>query len=261
MISKYLLLTLAILMMPLAVRACVNDEGAQKTEQRELTDKLAHSEYVVEKGKLARRHGAAEAAASTPLGRDEELRTMEKALDAAKPKLNIPDGSGVIVVDGKDYYEVIIGVPPTAETPAQDYAAKVLVDKKTLAVVEVKETKNVDDEAALKVEQFKELSDRLTHGEYVVEKGKLARRPQGKAGPKTSLSRDDEFRVMEKALDAAKSKLNIPEGSGVIISEVGGRFEVIIGTPPPAGTLGPDYKAKVLVDKKTLEVVEVLAGG
>jgi hypothetical protein len=108
--------------------------------------------------------------------------------------------------------------------------------------------------------QQKELSERLAHSEYVVEKGKLARRPQGRQGTSTSLSHDDEFRVMEKGLDAAKSKLSIADGSAVIIAESGENYEVVIGNPPPAGTLGPDYTAKVLVDKKTLAISQILSG-
>jgi hypothetical protein len=188
---------------------------------------------------------------------------MKKSLAAAKPKLLIPDGSGVIINDGKEYYEIIIGSPAQNTVQGSDLPAKVQVDKKSLAVVQVSgnEMKNPGDQASKEVTKYRALSERLAKSEYVVVKGELTRRADTAAGTSTSLSHDQEFEVMKKGLDAAKAKLMIADGSGIIINEAKENYEVIIGSPTPAGSLGPDYTAKLLVDKKSLEVVQILAGG
>ena len=188
---------------------------------------------------------------------------MKKSLDAAKAKLRIPDGSRVIIIDGKDYYHIIVGNPPLKGVQDPDYTAKVMVDKKTRAVVQIltNDMKNLDDDTAIKVAQFRDLSAKLAKSEYVVEKGQLTRRPKSPSVTSTSLSHDEEFQVMKTSLDAAKAKLTIPNGSGVIIIDGKQYYEIIIGNPPPAGTLGPDYTAKVMVDKKSHAVVQILAGG
>jgi hypothetical protein len=217
---------------------------------------------VVEKGELTRRPKSV-AGTSTSLSHDQEFSVMKKGLEAAKAKLMIPDGAGVIINDGKEHYEVVIGNPPQSEVSDIPYLAKVLVDKKSLAVVQtlVNDVKNMNDEANKKVAEFRRLSERLAKSEYVVEKGELTRRSDGVASPSTSLTHDQEFAVLKKSFDAAKTKLTIPDGSGVIINDVKENYEIIIGPPPQSGVLGPDYVAKVLVDKKNGQVVQILAGG
>ncbi|MET0650003.1 MAG: hypothetical protein ABW208_25625 [Pyrinomonadaceae bacterium] len=258
---KYVLVFVTALVMQGTVRAC-SDAPAQKTPPP-LGERLAQSEYVVEKGKLARRKGAAESQDATRLGREEELRTMEKSLEAAKAKLSIPEGSGVVVVEGKEFYEVVIGSPRPGDAEGEGYAAKVFVDKQTLAVAQVKsnEMNNSDEEIARKVAQFRAMSAKLAQSEYVVEKGKLARRKgAAESQDATRLGREEELRTMEKALDAVRDKLNLPEGAGVIVVEGEEYYEVIIGNPPGASGRGPDYTAKVFVDKQTLAVARILSG-
>jgi hypothetical protein len=169
----------------------------------------------------------------------------------------------VIINDGKEYYEVIIGNPPPSGVSDVDYLAKVLVDKKSLGVVQtlVNDRKNMSDEADRKVAEFRNLSERLAKSEYVVEKGELTRRPDSVAGTSTPLSHDQEFVLLKKSFEAAKTKLTIPDGSGVIINIGKDHYEVLIGPPPQSGVLGPDYIAKVVVDKKSLEIVQILSGG
>jgi hypothetical protein len=261
--SKYLLLTLSILIMPVMAWACLEQNVANKRDGlRNLREKLAKSEYVVDKGELIPRPQAAREV-STPLSHDQEFEVMKKSLDAAKAKLRIPDGAGVLLVDGKEYYEVIIGSSPSAGVPGPDYTAKIMVDKKSLAVAQilVNDMKNTGDEAAQRTAQFHDLQEKLAGSEYVVEKGELVPRPQAARGVSTPLSHDQEFEVMKKSLDAAKAKLRIPDGSGVILVDGKEYYEVIIGNTTPAGTLGPDYTAKVRVDKKSLAVIQILSGG
>lgn len=264
--SKYVVLALAVLIFPAAaVRACSGDEVARRAAQtEELRERLAKSEYVVRKGELTRRPQAdADAARPTPLSRDEEFQLVKKSLEAARARLTVPDGSGLVILDAKEHYEVVIGDAPAAEPAGPEYAAKVFVNKETLAVsrVLVNEMKNADQEAARKVAQFRDLSERLAKSEYVVERGELTRRPDGVAVNSTPLAEDEEFQVMKKGFEAAKAKLTIPEGSGVVVLEGEEYYEVIIGTPLPAGVRGPDYAAKVMLDKKKLTVVQLLAGG
>jgi len=261
MISKRFLLAIFLLALPLT--ACFAHDVRQKEAPAEsLSERLQKSEYVVEKGELTRRPKSVAGTAISP-NHDQEVLVMKKGLEAAKAKLTIPDGAGVIINDGKEHYEVIIGNAPQSEVLDVPYLAKVLVDKKSLDVVQtsVNDVKNMSDEANKKVAEFQRLSERLGKSEYVVEKGELTRRSDAVASASTSLSHDQEFLLLKKGFDAAKSKLAIPDGSGVIVNDVKDRYEIIIGPPPQAGVLGPDYVAKVLVDKKSGEVVQILAGG
>lgn len=258
-----LLFALTAMVLPNTVRACTNGETLKPmTLAQDVKERLSKSEYIVEKGGLTQRPGGV-VGVSTNLNHDEEFKVMKKGFEAAKAKLTIPDGVGVILDEGKDYYEVIVGSATTPNGGGVDYAAKAMVDKKSLEVVwvEMNDPKVLDEQTAKKVAEFRELSERLTKSEYVVEKGELTRRPNSATGTSTPLSHDDEFKVMKKSLDAVKGKLSIADGSGVIITEEEKFYEIIIGTPLPAGTRGPDYTAKVMVDKKNLNVVQILAGG
>ena len=156
---------------------------------------------------------------------------------------------------------MIIGNPLRSRDNASEYTAKVMIDKKSLEVVwvEMNDMKKLEEEAARKLAQYRDLSD-VMKSEYVVEKGELVRRPGGMAGPSTTLSKDQELEVMKKGLKAAKAKLSIADGEGVVINEGKEYYEVTIGIPPAAGVRGPDYTARVMFDKKGLEVVQILGG-
>jgi hypothetical protein len=117
------------------------------------------------------------------------------------------------------------------------------------------------DDHANRVAQFHDLVEKLAKGEYVVSKGVLTRRVGGVASRLPSLADDKAFQVIRKSFDAVQEKLLIPDGSAVIIIDGSKYYEVVIGHPPAAGVLGPDYTAKVMVDKKSLAIVEILAGG
>ncbi len=95
----------------------------------------------------------------------------------------------------------------------------------------------------------------------MVSKGVLTRRVGGVASRLPSLADDKAFQVIRKSFDAVQEKLLIPDGSAVIIIDGSKYYEVVIGHPPAAGVLGPDYTAKVMVDKKSLAIVEILASG
>jgi hypothetical protein len=117
---------------------------------------------------------------------------------------------------------------------------------------------DVDNSAA--VSKFDDLRRQMTRSKYVVRNGELACR----AGDESANPQVAELEIVrnfaEIGLHAAQAKLPIPDGAAVIIIEMPENYEVIIGSPPPAGKRGADYTAKVVVDKKTRTVVRVLAG-
>ena len=78
--------------------------GRADTPAQNLSERLNKSQYVVEKGELARRQGSV-AATSTSLSHDEEFQVMKKSLVAAKAKATIVEGARVVISDGKEYYE------------------------------------------------------------------------------------------------------------------------------------------------------------
>lgn len=216
----------------------------------------ARSPYLVRNGEVTLRPGSS-AMSMTSLSSTEELRLLQKSLAAAKDKATIADGSVPTVVDRADYYEVVIANP--APTSGGVDEVRVTVNKKDQSVVRV--TLMHSDENARRIARFQDLAEKLVTSEYVFSKGALTKRPGGTPHSISALNDSQAREVIQKGLDAAKAKLTIPEGSGVTITDGDIYYEVVIGNPPAPGVLGADYTAKVLVDKKSLAVVHVLAGG
>jgi hypothetical protein len=105
---------------------------------RDLAAKQKTSEYVVRKGVLTRRPGGV-ARPLPSLNRDKAFAIMKKGIEALQKtmKWKIPDGTAVVLLDGPNYYEVVIGDPLPPGVLGGDYLANVTIDKTTLGVVQI----------------------------------------------------------------------------------------------------------------------------
>lgn len=125
-----------------------------------------------------------------------------------------------------------------------------------------KATQMRTDESNLRdVEKFHQLEVRIASSAYVVKDGKLVARSTSVPIVSSGATADDKsVKIAMNGFEAASAVLNIPDGSGVVVIESLDFYEVIIGPPLESGKRGPDYSAKVLLNKKTLAVVQLLAG-
>ncbi len=115
---------------------------------------------------------------------------------------------------------------------------------------------NVDE-----VARFMELRRKLTESDFIVRNGELTRRSPSAATSSSAMGIDNARNIADIGLAAVRGKLNIPEGASVIVVEGANQYDVIIGNPPQVGVRGPDYTAKVSIDKGSRAVIQVLAGG
>jgi uncharacterized membrane protein YkoI len=69
-----------------------------------------------------------------------------------------------------------------------------------------------------------------------------------------------EARAVEIARDAVKGKIKIPDGNPVNVELIDGRYVVTFPTNLPKGIRGASYYAKVTINAKTGEVIEILGG-
>jgi hypothetical protein len=108
------------------------------------------------------------------------------------------------------------------------------------------------DAAAAASANFQEITSRLENSEYVVEKGKVTRRAQSAANRSTTLSPNEEFKILQKCFDVARVKGVGRDGDRMLIVDNDEHYKIIIGNPAKSRALEPHYAydAKVLVNKK-----------
>jgi len=121
------------------VSANENAEAAAEASAnfQEVTHSLESSEYVVEKGKVARQSQSAPVRA-TSLHSNEEFNILQKCYEVARVKGVGRDGDRMIIVEKNEHYEIIIGNPAESRALASRYAykEKVVVNKKSSALAQ-----------------------------------------------------------------------------------------------------------------------------
>ena len=118
-----------------------------------------------------------------------------------------------------------------------------------------------DKDNAVEVAKFKEMRRMLIESNFIVRNGALAYRTPGAAVGSSAMNMESMRDIADIGLAAARARLQIPEGASVIVVEAPSQYDVIIGNPPQLGLRGPDYTAKVSIDKGSRAVIQVLAGG
>lgn len=163
------------------------------------------------------------------------------------PKVRIPLGRQLLQLFTQSAL-VIFGTLSVAHS-----AELILTSGKTMV--------RTDKDNADEVARFKEMRRMLVESDFIVRNGALAYRAQGAAVSSSAMSMDNMRNIADIGLTAARAKLQIPEGASVIVIEAPSQYDVIIGNPPQIGVRGPDYTAKVSIDKGSRAVIQVLAGG
>lgn len=107
------------------------------------------------------------------------------------------------------------------------------------------------------ISAFGEIVAKLVQSGYVVISGELTSKEQGIASTSTSLSRSEEFNVLKKGLEMAKTVAIVRDGAKVVIVDRNVHYEIIIANPDTANERKASYvyAAKILVNKKSSALV------
>ena len=115
-----------------------SDEQNQREVSKfvELHRSLNESRFVVVDGAISSRdHGTRAGVGALS---DETIRKVAtQGLQALKGKLLVPDGVGVIVIDDPKRYQIVFGTLQPVGQRGADYTAKVTIDKRSNAVIEL----------------------------------------------------------------------------------------------------------------------------
>ena len=106
-----------------------------------------------------------------------------------------------------------------------------------------------------KVKEYQALLEQFSKSNYRVEKGKVIKEFKEK---KLSTNETKEMKIIDKVFATLKGRIKVPEGAKIVIQEKGDQSVVIFENKLPKGTLGGDYSAKVTIDSKSGEILEIL---
>lgn len=98
---------------------------------------------------------------------------------------------------------------------------------------------------------YKETIVQLDNSEYVVTGGSLTKRPYGVVSPSTSLGRANEYRLLKHAVEIAKTKIELENWVGILLTESKDDYEVTIGYSALNKYHHYPYSTQVLINKKS----------
>lgn len=117
--------------------------------------------------------------------------------------------------------------------------------------------KMISGSTSEKIKSYKNLMKKFAESNYAVINGKVAKVSQG---PALTSIQTEEMEIANKALNVLKGKISVPEGAKTTIQLDEGHYVIVFENKLPEGTRGGDYSAKVVIDSKTGEILEILGG-
>lgn len=112
------------------------------------------------------------------------------------------------------------------------------------------------DEVGLeRMKRHKTFLENLLKSNYAVIKGRVVREPRRIP---LSPAEEEEMKIINKAFEAIRDTISVPEGAKVLIQLEKDRYIVIFDNRLPEGVFGGDYSAKVTIDAKSGEILEIL---
>lgn len=124
------------------------------------------------------------------------------------------------------------------------------------AVEENREENSMTGKSNLKkTKAYSELLEKLSKSNYKIVKGKVLRESEK---INSSSIEEKEIKIINNALEAIKGKILIPEDAKVFVQSEDTCYVVIFENKLPEGVRGGDYSARVTIDSKSGEILEIL---
>lgn len=120
-----------------------------------------------------------------------------------------------------------------------------------------KKSKHMSDQDIEKLKNFLTLKKQLLSTPFIFKDGKVIQR---NSSEKLTAENEELLHVANKAFSSIKGNIKGSNGLGVLVIPTDNQYEVIMDFDLKVGMSGPDYSFKIILEKKTLNVLSITSG-